>query len=102
MPSMLGLAALTSIMVSMGRGAGIVGVAASFVGSWKPSARAVAAGAPIKIDVGRLQEGDMLGPIPAWCSRPIFVVKRTRKMLDEMNEPKYLKKLPDPDSKEPQ
>ena len=46
--------------------AGGVGVAVPFVGSWKPSARALAAGAPITIDISRLETGELLGPMPAW------------------------------------
>ena len=66
--------------------AGVVGVAVPFVGSWNPSARALAAGAPIKIDISRLKSGDMLGPIPAWRDKPIFVVNRTPAMLDELEQ----------------
>lgn len=35
--------------------AGVAGAAVPFVGSWNPSAKARAAGAPIRIDVSRLQ-----------------------------------------------
>ncbi|MGB1402070.1 MAG: ubiquinol-cytochrome c reductase iron-sulfur subunit N-terminal domain-containing protein, partial [Pseudohongiellaceae bacterium] len=45
---------------------GVVGAAAPFIGSWNPSAKARAAGAPVRIDISRLAEGEMLGPIPAW------------------------------------
>lgn len=82
--------------------AGVVGVAVPFVASWNPSAKALAAGAPIKVDISKLQEGDMLGPIPAWRSQPIFIVNRTKKMLDDMNKKKELERLLDPDSKQPQ
>lgn len=66
--------------------AGVVGVAVPFVGSWNPSAKALAAGAPIKIDIAKLQPGDMLGPIPAWRDKPIFVVKRSEEMLSKLQE----------------
>ncbi|MBT5197896.1 MAG: ubiquinol-cytochrome c reductase iron-sulfur subunit, partial [Gammaproteobacteria bacterium] len=56
--------------------AGVVGLAVPFVGSWNPSARALAAGAPVKIDISKLSAGEILGPIPAWRDKPIFVVKR--------------------------
>ena len=80
--------------------AGVVGVAVPFVESWNPSARALAAGAPIKIDISKLRPGDMLGPIPPWRSKPIFVVNRTQAMLDKLNSDN--ERLLDPDSKEPQ
>ena len=40
--------------------AGVVGVAVPFVGSFNPSARTLAAGAPIKIDIGKLLPGEII------------------------------------------
>ena len=40
--------------------AGVVGAAVPFVGSWNPSAKARAAGAPVRLDISRLQPGEML------------------------------------------
>ena len=80
--------------------AGVVGAAVPFVGSWNPSAKARAAGAPVRIDISRLQAGEMLGPIPAWRGRPIFVVKRSEALLAALNEDPD--RLTDPDSQEPE
>jgi len=80
--------------------AGVVGAAMPFVGSWNPSAKARAAGAPVRIDISRLQDGEMLGPIPAWRGRPIFVVKRSEALLSALNEDPD--RLTDPDSQEPE
>ena len=80
--------------------AGVVGATVPFVGSWNPSAKARAAGAPVRIDISRLQEGEMLGPIPAWRGRPIFVVKRSAQVLSTLNE--NLERLADPASQEPE
>ena len=80
--------------------AGVVGATVPFVGSWNPSAMARAAGAPVRIDISRLQEGEMLGPIPAWRGRPIFVVKRSAQVLSTLNED--LERLADPASQEPE
>jgi ubiquinol-cytochrome c reductase iron-sulfur subunit len=82
---------------------GAVGVAAAavpFVGSWNPSAKARAAGAPVRIDISKLQDGEILGPIPAWRGRPIFVVKRNAAALDALNE--NLDRLTDPNSTDPE
>ncbi len=57
-------------------GAGIVGAAVPFVASWMPSAKARALGAPITIDISKLQPGEMLGPVPAWRGQPVFVIYR--------------------------
>jgi hypothetical protein len=40
----------------------------------------------VRIDISRLQDGEMLGPIPAWRGRPIFVVKRSEALLAALNE----------------
>ena len=82
----------TSVVGSVG----VVGVAVPFIGSWNPSAKALAAGAPIKVDVSRLEPGDMLGPIPAWRDKPVFIVKRTDAMVAALG--KTSARLADPDS----
>ncbi|MEE4381259.1 MAG: ubiquinol-cytochrome c reductase iron-sulfur subunit [Pseudomonadales bacterium] len=64
--------------------AAAVGAAVPFVASWKPSAKAQAAGGPVRIDVGKLGPGELLGPIPEWRGQPIFVVHRTAGMLEAL------------------
>jgi len=80
--------------------AGVVGAAVPFIGSWNPSAKARAAGAPVRIDISRLQPGEMLGPIPAWRGRPIFVIRRSEAALAALNEDPG--RLTDPDSEDPE
>ena len=80
--------------------AGVVGAAVPFVGSWSPSAKARAAGAPVRIDISRLQEGEILGPIPAWRGKPIFVVRRSSAALEALGT--VGDRLTDPDSEEPE
>ena len=80
--------------------AGVVGLAVPFVGSWNPSAKALAAGAPVKVDISKLSVGEILGPIPAWRDKPIFVVKRSDAMLDQLNSMNG--RLADPDSQREQ
>ena len=64
--------------------AGAVGAAVPFVGSWQPSARALAAGGPITIDISRLEVGELLGPMPAWRGQPVFVMKRDDELLENL------------------
>ena len=80
--------------------AGVAGAAVPFIGSWNPSAKARAAGAPVRLDISSLQEGEMLGPIPAWRGRPIFVIKRSEESLAALSENNG--RLTDPDSEEPE
>jgi len=77
-------------------GVGVVGAAWPFLSSWQPSAKARAAGAPVTIDISKLAEGEMLGPVPAWRGKPIFVLKRTPEILDILENEPY--NLVDPDS----
>jgi ubiquinol-cytochrome c reductase iron-sulfur subunit len=65
-------------------GLGIVGAAVPFVASWSASAKAKALGAPITVDISKLEPGAMLGPIPAWRGQPIFIVNRTKAMLESI------------------
>lgn len=64
------LATATSVV---GAG-GVVGVAVPFVGSWNPSAKAKAAGAPVKFDAGKLEVGQMA--VVEWRGKPVYVVRR--------------------------
>ena len=75
---------------------GFVGAAIPFVQSWQPSARARALGAPIKVNIGKLKPGELLGPLPAWRGQPIFIVKRTPDAIAILEN--ELANLADPDS----
>ena len=59
--------------------AGVVGIAVPFVGSWNPSARAKAAGAPVKFDVSKVQLGQMVAV--EWRGKPVYVMRRTEQQL---------------------
>jgi ubiquinol-cytochrome c reductase iron-sulfur subunit len=74
--------------------AGAVGIAVPFVGSWNPSAKAKAAGAPVKADVSKLEPGQMI--VVEWRGKPVYVVNRTDAQLEEL--PKLNGLLKDPDS----
>lgn len=74
--------------------AGAVGIAVPFVGSWNPSAKAKAAGAPVKADVSQLEPGQMV--VVEWRGKPVYVVNRTDAQLEEL--PKLDSQLKDPES----
>ena len=80
-------------------GAGVVGAAVPFLASWQPSAKAKALGAPVRADVSKLRPGEILGPLPEWRGKPIFVVKRTDAMLDQLEALEPM--LADPGSARP-
>lgn len=64
--------------------AGAVGVAVPFVKSWQPSAKAKNAGAPVKIDIGKLESGQRV--VEEWRGQPIWVVRRTEDMLGTLSK----------------
>jgi len=74
--------------------AGAVGIAVPFVGSWNPSAKAKAAGAPVKADVSKLEPGQMV--VVEWRGKPVYVVNRTDAQLEAL--PGLDGFLKDPDS----
>jgi ubiquinol-cytochrome c reductase iron-sulfur subunit len=74
--------------------AGVVGIAVPFVGSWNPSAKAKAAGAPVKADIGKVKPGQMV--VVEWRGKPVYVMNRTEAQLAEL--PKLNDRLKDPES----
>ena len=69
------LTAATGVMGAVGA----TFVAVPFVGSWLPSEKAKAAGAPVDVDISKLQPGQML--TVSWRGKPVWVVRRTPDML---------------------
>jgi ubiquinol-cytochrome c reductase iron-sulfur subunit len=88
------LTAATSVVGA----AGVVGVAVPFVASWNPSAKAKAAGAPVRADISRLEPGQMV--VVEWRGKPVYVVRRTAEALETLTRDADV--LRDPESREPQ
>ncbi len=86
---------LTVATVAVGA-VGAAFVATPFLASWKPSARAKALGAPVEVDIAKLEPGAMLKV--EWRGKAIFVVHRTPQMLAQLEG--VASNLRDPDSKE--
>jgi ubiquinol-cytochrome c reductase iron-sulfur subunit len=64
-------------------GVGVAAAAVPFLSAWKPSARAVAAGAPVVVDISRLKVGSQ--QIVQWRKRPVWVVRRTPELLGALS-----------------
>jgi ubiquinol-cytochrome c reductase iron-sulfur subunit len=88
------LTAATSVVGA----AGAVGVAVPFVGSWNPSAKAKAAGAPIKVNLTKIQPGQMV--TEEWRGKPVFIIRRTEEAIDGIK--KVDQDVSDPNSDKPQ
>ena len=78
---------------------GAAGVAAAvpFAASWLPSERAKAGGAPVVADISALEPGQIM--TVEWRSKPVWIVRRTKEMLDSL--PRLDGKLSDPASDVP-
>lgn len=62
--------------------AGTALVAAPFLFSLKPSARAQAQGAPVEIDISKLDPGGMI--MVEWRGKPVWALRRTPEMLERI------------------
>jgi ubiquinol-cytochrome c reductase iron-sulfur subunit len=78
----------------VGGAAGVV-AAVPFVASMWPSERARAAGAPVETDISRLGPGELA--IIEWRGKPVWVIRRTKEMLESLKA--VTPRLTDPASK---
>ena len=72
------LTASTAVVGAVGAGF----VAVPFVASWSPSERAKTAGAPVEVDISKLQEGQKV--TVEWRGKPVWIVKRSQKTLEDL------------------
>jgi len=79
-------------------GVGAVAAAVPFVMSFFPSERAKAAGAPIEVDISKLEPGQKIDV--EWRGKVCWIVQRTPDMLASL--PKLTERLADPASREDQ
>jgi len=85
---------LITAVTAMTGAVGVAFAATPFLASWKPSARAKALGAPVEIDVSKLEAGAMLKV--EWRGKPVWVIRRTPEMLDSLKS--VVANLADPGS----
>jgi ubiquinol-cytochrome c reductase iron-sulfur subunit len=81
-------------------GVGIAFAAVPFLASLKPSARALALGAPVEVPVGMLEPGEMVRVM--WRGRVVFVLRRDPDMLSRLQEINDQLRDPDSENKEQQ
>ena len=78
---------------------GVVGLAltaAPFIASFRPSTRAQALGAPVTVDISKLDEGAMVRIV--WRGQPVWVLRRSKDMLKRLADGRL--PLKDPQSSE--
>ena len=59
-------------------------VAVPFVSSMRPSAKAEALGAPVEVDIEKLEDGQRL--VVLWRGKPVWILKRTQEALASLVE----------------
>lgn len=72
------LVASTSVVAAVGAGF----VAVPFLSSWNPSERAKNAGAPVDVDISKVEDGRLL--IVEWQSKPVWIVRRSAKTIADL------------------
>jgi len=77
-------------------GIGVAAVATPFFASMRPSAKARLAGAPVEVDVSKLEEGERI--TLSWRGRPVQVVRRGEETISKLSE--IRDRLRDPDSED--
>jgi ubiquinol-cytochrome c reductase iron-sulfur subunit len=73
---------------------GAVLAAVPFVESWQPSERARALGAPVEVDISKVEVGQMI--LSSWRLQVIYIVRRPQSLVDAL--PKNDGDLKDPKS----
>lgn len=81
-------------------GVATVGVATPFMLSMMPSERAKAAGAPVEVDISKVEPGQLL--LAEWRGKVVWVLKRTQTMLESLDQLEEEGVLADPDSERDQ
>ncbi|MDO8706249.1 MAG: ubiquinol-cytochrome c reductase iron-sulfur subunit [Sulfuricaulis sp.] len=74
-------------LLAITSGLGLVGTAFAatpFVLSMMPSARAKASGAPVEVDIGKVEPGQLL--TVEWRGKPVWILRRTPEMLKTLKE----------------
>ncbi|WP_413285888.1 ubiquinol-cytochrome c reductase iron-sulfur subunit [Vibrio sp. MA40-2] len=79
-------------------GFGAAAVAVPFIKSWNPSEKAKAAGAPVEVDISKLEEGQMVRV--EWRGKPVWVVRRAESIVNALKDADN--QLVDPSSTEEQ
>jgi ubiquinol-cytochrome c reductase iron-sulfur subunit len=67
-----------------------------FIDSMEPAADTLAAGEPIEVDLAKVAPGQQI--VVVWRGKPIFIVHRTPEAIQNLQNPKLIGRLSDPNS----
>ena len=68
-----------------------------FIATMKPSARALAAGAPVEVDLSKMEPGQKIQV--EWRRKPVWIIRRTEEMVGTLDRDEN--RLRDPESMQP-
>jgi ubiquinol-cytochrome c reductase iron-sulfur subunit len=81
-------------------------LAVPFLAQMQPSAKAMAAGAPVEVDISKMETGQLIRV--AWRGKPVWILNRTPKVLEtlttldsELRDPLSLESIQPESSKNP-
>lgn len=77
-------------------GVGVLAIAYPFLASLWPSDRAKMSGAPVQVDLSKLEPGQQI--TVGWRGKPVWILRRTPEMLERMAMEAHRARLLDPDS----
>ena len=74
------------VLIGLTSAVGLSGIpfaATPFIAAWNPSAKAEAAGAPVKLDVSKMQFGQQIQV--SWRKQPVFIVRHTEESIANLD-----------------
>lgn len=89
---------ILTVATSLAGAVGVGALAYPFLASMKPSERARAEGAPVEVQIGKMEPGEQVKVV--WRGKPVSVVRRTPEMLEKLKLVRD--ELLDPDSQQAQ
>ncbi len=78
----LGRRKFLTAATSVTAGVGVVLAAIPFIESWQPSERARALGAPVTVDVSKVEVGQLI--MATWRLQVIYIVRRVQSLVDAL------------------
>jgi len=87
---------ILTVATSFVAGAGVAGLAVPFVQSWNPSAKVRSSGAPVKVNVSKIDPGAII--TVEWQRKPVWVLRRNNENIEELEKPAHKSLLRDADS----
>lgn len=83
-----------TLATAVAGGVGVAFAATPFITYFRPSARALFLGQPVRVDISKIEPGSMVRV--EWRGQPVFIVRRTQAAIDNIKKGEHL--VADPQS----